>query len=74
MLADLADAGPAARARLAADDAVLSDELAVRGRVPWQVLVEAAGDSRVRSRVLATSIELGAQHAVLVWEVVPDAG
>jgi hypothetical protein len=69
LLADLADAGPGARARLAADDPDLAVELAVRGWAPWQVLLGAAGDRPVRSRVLAGSTELGAQHAVLVWDL-----
>ena len=73
VLADLADAGPEARARLAADDPDLADELAVRGWAPWQVLLGAAGDEPVRARVLAESTELGAQHAVLVWELLRDA-
>lgn len=68
VLTDLADAGPTARARLAADDAGLAAELAVRGWAPWQVLVGAAGDAAVRARVLAESTELGAQHAVLLWD------
>ena len=68
VLADLADAGPEARARLAADDADLAAELAVRGWAPWQVLLGAAGERPVRSRVLAESTELGAHHAVLVWD------
>ena len=68
VLADLTDAGPAARARIAADDADLAAELAVRGWAPWQVLVGATGDRPVRSRLLAESTELGAQHAVLVWD------
>ncbi|WP_421741882.1 hypothetical protein [Cellulomonas sp.] len=68
VLADLADADPAARARLAADDPALADELAVRGWAPWQVLVGAAGDATVRARTLAASTDLGAQHAVLLWD------
>ncbi|WP_456786431.1 hypothetical protein [Cellulomonas sp. P5_C5] len=68
VLADLTDAGPEARTRLAADDADLAAELAVRGWAPWQVLLGAAGDRPVRSRVLAESTELGAQHAVLLWD------
>jgi hypothetical protein len=74
LLADLADAGSAARARLAADDPVLADELAVRGWAPWQVLLGAAGDAPVRARLLTGSTTLGAEHAVLVWELVRDAG
>jgi len=68
VLADLADAGPAARARLANDDPGLAEELAVRGWAPWQVLLGAAGDRPVRVRLLGASTELGAQHAVLVWD------
>lgn len=67
VLADLADAGPDALARLAADDADLARELAVRGWAPWQVLVGAVAGHPVRARVLAESTELGAQHAVVVW-------
>lgn len=75
LLEDLTDAGPDARARLALDDPALADELAVRGWAPWQVLLGAvgAGDA-VTGRLLAASTELGAQHAVLVWEPVRDAG
>lgn len=75
LLEDLTDAGTDARARLALDDPALADELAVRGWAPWQVLLGAvgAGDA-VTGRLLATSTELGAQHAVLVWEPVRDAG
>ncbi len=68
VLADLTDAGVDARARVAADDPDLADELAVRGWAPWQVLVGAAGAGPIRARVLATSTALGAQHAVLVWD------
>ena len=75
VLADLADAGPDARARLALDDPGLAEELAVRGWAPWQVLLGAvAGDATVTARLLATSTELGAQHAVLVWDPLRDAG
>lgn len=68
VLADLADAGPAARARLASDDPRLADELAVRGWAPWRVLLGAAADVPVRARLLAESTALGAQHAVLLWD------
>ncbi|GEK20658.1 hypothetical protein [Cellulomonas xylanilytica] len=68
VLADLADAGTEARARLAADDGELADALAVRGWAPWQVLLGATGERPVRARLLAQSTELGAQHAVLVWD------
>ncbi|WP_456846109.1 hypothetical protein, partial [Cellulomonas sp. P5_C6] len=67
VLADLTDAGTAARARLAQDDPTLADELAVRGWAPWQVLLGAAGDRPVDATVLAAGTELGAQHSVLVW-------
>ena len=69
LIADLADAGPDARARLRSSDAGLAAELAVRGWAPWQVLLGAAGDSPVEARVLADEVVLGAQHAVLVWTV-----
>ncbi|KQR11135.1 hypothetical protein [Cellulomonas sp. Leaf334] len=68
VLADLVDAGPDARARLAEDDADLARDLAVRGWAPWQVLLGAAGRRPVRSRLLAESTDLGAHHAVLVWD------
>ncbi|MET0788056.1 MAG: hypothetical protein ABWY33_02325, partial [Cellulomonas sp.] len=74
VLADLVDAGRDARARLALDDPALAEELAVRGWGPWQVLLGAVGAAEVRGRLLATSTELGAQHSVVVWEPVPDAG
>ncbi|MBO3084357.1 hypothetical protein [Cellulomonas fengjieae] len=68
VLADLADGGAAARARIAADDPLLADELAVRGWAPWQVLVGAAADGPIRGHLLARSGVLGAEHAVLVWD------
>jgi len=75
VLADLADAGPAARARLTLDDPGLAEELAVRGWAPWQVLLGAvAGDATVTARLMAAGTELGAQHAVLVWDPLRDAG
>ncbi|WP_051274835.1 hypothetical protein [Cellulomonas sp. URHD0024] len=69
LLADLADAEPDARARLASSDPGLAAELAVRGWAPWQVLLGAAGDLEVEARLLADEVVLGAQHAVLVWTV-----
>lgn len=69
LLADLADGGPQARARLASSDPGLAAELAVRGWAPWQVLLGAAGDREVEARCLADGVVLGAQHAVLVWTV-----
>lgn len=68
VLADLAGAGAPARARLAADDPVLADELAVRGWAPWQVLLGAAGSAPVRATLLARSAELGTLHAALLWD------
>jgi hypothetical protein len=68
VLADLADAGPDARSRLARDDPGLAAELAVRGWAPWQVLLGAAGGRDVRGRLLATGTALGAQHSVLLWD------
>jgi hypothetical protein len=74
LLADLGDAGPDARARLSSDDPALADELAVRGWAPWQVLLGAVGGGDVRAELLASSTALGAQHAVLVWDLLRDAG
>ena len=67
LLADLAEATPAARDRLSATDPELADELAVRGWAPWQVLLGAAVDRPVRARLLADEVAFGAQHGVLVW-------
>jgi hypothetical protein len=68
LLADLSDAGPAARARLAAADAALAAELAVTGWAPWQVLLGAVGDARaVDAKLLHEEVLAGAQHAVLLW-------
>lgn len=67
LLADLADAGPQARARLSAAEPALAAALAVRGWAPWQVLLGAAGDARVEARLLADEVVSGAQHAVVVW-------
>jgi hypothetical protein len=67
LLADLAEPGPQARARLAAADPATADELAVRGWAPWQVLLGAVGDRPVEARLLADDVAFGAQHAVLVW-------
>ena len=67
VLADLADAGPAARARLAALDPALAAELAVTGWAPWQVLLGAAGEAPVGSRLLVDEVLAGACHAVLTW-------
>ena len=69
VLADLADAGPEAQARMSAADPALATALAVRGWAPWQVLLGAAGDRPVQGRLLADEVVLGAQHAVLVWTV-----
>ncbi|WP_028046968.1 hypothetical protein [Cellulomonas sp. URHE0023] len=69
LLADLADASPEARARLASADAGVAAELAVRGWAPWQVLVGATADVPVVARLLADEVVLGAQHAVLLWTV-----
>lgn len=67
VLADLADAGRDARARLAALDPALAHELDVTGWAPWQVLVGAAGDTAVVADVLAAGAPLGAQHVVATW-------
>ncbi len=67
----LADAGPDARARLAALDPATAAELAVTGWAPWQVLLGAAGDAQVTARLLARHVLAGATHAVLTWRVGP---
>jgi hypothetical protein len=69
LLADLADGGPTARARLAALDPALADALAVTGWGPWQVLLGAAGDAAVAARLLRRQLLGGATHAVLTWRV-----
>jgi len=74
LVEDLSHAGPAARARLAADDPVLAAELAVTGWAPWQVLVgaadeAAAGGADVDGRLLAAGTPYGAQHLVAMWTV-----
>lgn len=66
VLADLADAGPAARARLAALDAHEAVALAVTGWGPWQVLLGAAG-AGARGELVHAEVLAGAQHAVLRW-------
>jgi hypothetical protein len=71
VLADLADGGPAARARLATLDPDLAGQLAVTGWGPWQVLLGAVGDHDVEAAVLATAAPFGAQHVVATW--VPGA-
>jgi hypothetical protein len=73
LLADLADAGPAARARLGAHAADEASALAVTGHGPWQVLVGAAGDRTVRARLERSEVLAGAQHAALLWRVAPEA-
>jgi hypothetical protein len=71
VLADVADGGPGARARLAALDPALAAELDVSGWAPWQVLlgaVEALGpDADVDARVLAAPVPFGAQHLAARW-------
>lgn len=67
LLADLADGGPAARARLAALDPELARELGVTGWGPWQVLLGSVGDREVDAEVLAAAAPFGAQHVVATW-------
>lgn len=66
VLADLADLGPAARARLAAVPAHLARVLAISAWGPWQVLVGAApGDATVVTR--HASVPLGAAYVAVSW-------
>lgn len=69
LLTDLADGGPAARARLADVDAGLAAELAISGWGPWQVLLGAIdGDGGpVRAELLAAEAPFGAQYLVAAW-------
>lgn len=67
VVADLADAGPAARARLGSLDRVLAGELAVTGWGPWQVLLGALGADEVVARLVHREVLAGATHAVLTW-------
>jgi hypothetical protein len=67
LVADLADAGPAARARLASLDPALAGELAVTGWAPWQVLLGAVGDREAAGRLWRLEVLAGAAHAVLTW-------
>lgn len=69
VLADLADAGPAARERLWRLDPVLAQQLAVTGWGPWLALVAAVGRGDVQSRLLRSEVLAGAAHAVLTWRV-----
>ncbi len=69
VLADLADAGEAARLRLWQLDPVLADELAVTGWGPWLALTAAVGDAGVDARLLHSEVLTGAAHAVLTWHV-----
>ena len=67
VVADLADAGPAARARLTSLDQVLAGELAVTGWGPWQVLLGASEADEVEARLVHREVLAGATHAVLTW-------
>lgn len=73
LVADLADAGPGARARLAGLDPGLARELAVTGWGPWQVLLGAAGGAPVTARLVARHVLAGATHAVVSWRASGDA-
>ena len=69
VLADLADAGEAARLRLWQLDPVLASELAVTGWGPWLALTAAVGGASVDARLLHSEVLAGAAHAVLTWRV-----
>lgn len=68
---DLAQASPAARARLAAMDEHEAAGLAVTGWAPWQVLLGACGALDVRADLLAVDVSLGAWHAAALWRTRP---
>lgn len=67
VLADLADAGPGARARLTALDPALAAALAVTGWAPWQVLLGAVRTTPAVGTLLQRHLLAGATHAVLTW-------
>ncbi len=69
VLADLADAGEAARLRLWQLDPTLASELAVTGWGPWLALAAAVGGASVDARLLHSEVLAGAAHAVLTWRV-----
>jgi hypothetical protein len=73
LLADLADAGPHARAALAGLDPVLAAALDMTAWAPWQVLLGAAGDADVTAQVRAADSPFGAQHVVATWIVTAGA-
>ena len=74
LLADLSDAGAAARERLAALDPALAAELAVTGWAPWQVLLGATGDAEVEARLYQRHVLAGATHASLTWRRLDPGG
>ena len=67
LLHDLADAGPAARGRLADRGSDEAAAFAVSGLAPWKVLVGAAGDGEVSALAEHVEVLAGAQHAALLW-------
>ena len=70
VVADLADAGPPAQARLAAVPPELAVELAITAWAPWQVVLGAvAPDAAVRAAVRHVSAPLGAGYVVATWQV-----
>lgn len=71
-VSDLADLGPAARARLAAVPAGLAEELAISAWAPWQVLLGAVGGESAPAAAPTTvrhhvSAPFGATYATLSW-------
>ncbi|GAA2728491.1 hypothetical protein [Cellulomonas aerilata] len=68
MLADLADAGPDARVRLAGMAPDLAAELAVTAWAPWQLVLGAVPRrATVRAAVPHVSAPFGATYAVASW-------
>ncbi|MCC2309130.1 hypothetical protein [Cellulomonas chengniuliangii] len=68
LLDAIADAGPEARALLAAASPEAAQRLAISLWGPMQVLLGAvAADARISSEVLASGAPLGAEHVVATW-------
>jgi hypothetical protein len=70
MAADLADGGPAARARLAGVPEALAVALGITGWAPWQVLVGACGPAAlVEAGPTTTDSGLGVTYLSTTWRL-----